>query len=77
MIPVPLTLSAWRLRSSLLPGHQSSPEPSTRLHPGTAPSSVHNAGQAVTTSGNYLLAPADSGGARLLRIARSDGTYFN
>jgi len=33
--------------------------------------------QTVTTSGTYMLAPVElSGSPRLLRIARSDGTYF-
>jgi chitodextrinase len=52
---------------------------STRLHHNwhRAQLGFTNAGQTITTSGNYLLAPADSGGTpRLLRIARSDGTYF-
>ncbi|TML65463.1 MAG: hypothetical protein E6G14_16340 [Actinobacteria bacterium] len=35
------------------------------------------AGQVVSTSGDYLLAPADgSGSPRMLSIARPDGTYF-
>jgi chitodextrinase len=52
---------------------------STRLHHNwhRAQLGFTDAGQTISTSGDYLLAPADSTGAtRLLRIARSDGTYY-
>lgn len=52
---------------------------STRMHHNwhRAQLGFTDAGQTITTSGDYQLVPADATtGARLLRIARSDGTYY-
>ena len=53
---------------------------STRLHNNWHRSQLGwNGSTTITTSGDFNLAPADSASSaypRLLRIARSDGTYF-
>jgi chitodextrinase len=52
---------------------------STRMHNNwhRAQLGFTDAGQTISTSGDYQLVPADAtSGSRLLRIARSDGTYY-